>query len=53
MIFRWTLTTVTAMAAAFALMVMLVSFPQPSPDSCCEAAQAAIRVDGVRLADPK
>jgi hypothetical protein len=48
MVLRGIFSTVVAAAAAFALMVMLVSFPQPSPHSCCDDAQT----HGVRLASP-
>lgn len=51
MILRCIFSTVVAAAAAFALMVMLVSFPQTSPESCCDDAQAS--ADGLRLASPQ
>jgi hypothetical protein len=50
--FRWILSTVAAVAAALALMVMLVSIPQPSTYSCCEASQAAMSIESVH-ASPK
>ena len=53
MTLRWIFSAVMAVAAAFALMVMLVAFPQPSTALCCEDTPVPSRAEGVRLAGPK